>query len=152
MIVQVAYQADEDKKKLDDVGVGHRVEASQKRVEDGDGGGDPDAPCIGQIQDHAHGSSCRQEQKKCAGGNISQTTRSFYFFLKKEKNTPNAIIVVGKQTTSLNREAKVSPTVTTLPYFAWKGSNNVTHRLSLIGLANKNPPEDQDPPKYLNYC
>lgn len=89
-----------------------------------------------------------KNKKKCADGNISSTISSFY---KKQTNqkTPNPIIVVGKQMTSLVREAKVSPIVTTLLYFAWKGSSNVTHRFSLIGLAKKKPPKEQHPKNTL---
>lgn len=54
-VQEVTHQADEDEDELDDVSVGHRVEASQQGVGDGHRCRDPDAHSVGQVQDHAHG-------------------------------------------------------------------------------------------------
>lgn len=51
------HQAEEGESQLDDVSVGHRVEASQQRVDDGHGRGDPDTEGEGQVQDDADGDS-----------------------------------------------------------------------------------------------
>lgn len=59
-MVYVVHHADEHEDQLDDISVGHGVQASQQCVDDGHGGGDPDTGGIGQIQDHGHGSSCEK--------------------------------------------------------------------------------------------
>lgn len=54
-MIEELYQGDEDEGELNDVSVGHRVEAAQQGVDDGHASRDPDARSVGQVQDHAHG-------------------------------------------------------------------------------------------------
>ena len=47
-----SHQADDDDEELDDVGVGHRVQASQQGVGDSNGCRQDDGPGWRQVQDH----------------------------------------------------------------------------------------------------
>lgn len=52
------HQANKYQDELNYVCIGYRVEPSQQRVGDGNSSRDPNAHSKGQVQDHAHGSSC----------------------------------------------------------------------------------------------
>lgn len=48
------HQAHKDENELDDIGVGHRVQASEQRVEDGYHRGDQNRVDVWQVQNHTH--------------------------------------------------------------------------------------------------
>lgn len=51
------HQTDEDTDELNDIGVGHSVEAAEEGVEDGDAGGEDDGDCVVQVEYHTEGRS-----------------------------------------------------------------------------------------------
>jgi hypothetical protein len=76
----LTYCAEEHEDELNDVCVGHRVETPQQGVGDGYGSRDPDAHCVGYIQNNAHDSTweCKRTQigsrsgrGKSFNGNVS---------------------------------------------------------------------------------
>lgn len=59
--VKWMYQADEHEGKLDDIGVGYRVQPSNQSVDDGHSSRNPNRQVWRDIQHHANGQSYTQE-------------------------------------------------------------------------------------------
>lgn len=57
-------QTDEDADELYDIRVGHRVQAPQQRVQQGDGGGDENGQAKVDVQNYLQRGTCTEGQKK----------------------------------------------------------------------------------------
>lgn len=51
-------EPDEDAEQLDDVGVGHGVQAAEQRVEDGHTSAEDDGSAVVHVDDHRQGGAC----------------------------------------------------------------------------------------------